>query len=1125
MSRKVTAYGFLYVAPPNIDFSQPSHSAKRWQRRCFTLYEDGELSYALDDDPETVPQVKMDMNLCIRVCEADVITGHSHSILVAFRNDSSNSGITGTCDNIEKDATTTNKHVPICYMKADTTDEIRWWQSLLQKYAKRSIYRMTATPMRMLDDEQQRISDEIVDTEEMMETCGPTIIQVNDSLSRPASTSSTRSNYEVQQQPISQLDPLSSVVTRVGLGTRSSSVDAHHGTPRAVKYRNKVNKEEPSRKSTNDGITNTAGTPPETPPPLPESPCPPLSSRKTPLSTPFSIDTSSAHTLRKGWLMLRGKGASEWTKHWVVLAGLSLKLYKDVWAEDSAEPLLSVDLNECENVYPSASAKNYGIEIKCRRTRYVLSAMTPGIRDSWISALQQNLHNPSPTYAEPCASDAASLPESDLASLLPRKKHIAYVAPESHHSNSMMDDESCTEDELNSLDRPFRTQQRSLSERSFESSDDDNEVDNDRRHSPQQHHSGRDQSLSPTFRRSPVSRIKDKSTNRQQNGAIRNGSSSSLSSVIPPTVQSQRYNSSRSISREQSASLQEMRLRTLESQVENLRDQLQDTTSRLGETRSENERLRCLFLSSDSQGLSQLRRSLTAAEEDVIRKREEMETLRRQLATPTRETDPQCEIRYKQVVEQFTNLLKVQVGALSRFVHSQAGSIEYAELRQSVDQLIRRVAGLDEITQMDSKMNLIEEMLNNVSEAYEKVSKVLIRTQCEAQGKDVHAERPSSEDIADEVRDLENELEELQAAHAEEMESMQSKFEYQLKLLRERLQHEEHRRKKAQEELQTLNSLNDHSLSTMKKTHEEMLAEQRRQYEEQIAALHEEHAAELQEEKKATRMALDAVQRAHDAELRNINEKVRNIGSNNIISTQANISAESRTDMQSTRQSKMLEQMSAELAQLSALYSAKCLENSQLDEKMSLLLADKENQSSLNDVETQNRRLHRELRQKDTIIEELRKTVAFLQHRSVDLTGEELPIKYEERADDVPLLLEESMTSQVAQTHSPTLQQQQIALSFPTLNNSNNIATQPAAVVSSIWRLPSGQGVKFRKNRQVTPKMTSRRNDVRFHSNPAIPVSEITSDYPASELRRSMIIPVSERRKFFETIAEYSHPF
>uniref|UniRef100_A0A915PWT7 PH domain-containing protein n=1 Tax=Setaria digitata TaxID=48799 RepID=A0A915PWT7_9BILA len=520
MNRKVTAYGFLYVAPPNIDFSQPSHSAKRWQRRCFTLYDDGELSYALDDNPETVPQVKMDMNRCVRVCEADVITGHSHSILVAFRNDTSVAGVTATCGGTETNSTATNQH----------------------KYAKRSICRMAAAPARILDN-QQRILDEIADVEEMMETCGPTIIQVNDSLSRPASASSTRSNHELQLSG-SLLDPLSNMITRVDLGTRSNSLDAHHGTPRAVKYRNKVNKEEPSRKSFNDGIPGAA-TPPETPPPLPESPCPPLSSRKTPFSTPFSIDTSSAHTLRKGWLMLRGKGASDWTKHWVVLAGLSLKLYKDVWAEDSAEPLLSVDLSECENVYPSASAKNYGIEIKCRRTRYVLSAMTPGIRDSWITALQQNLHNPSPTYVEACPSDAASLPESDLVSLLPRKKHIAYVAPESHHSNSMMDDDSCSEDELNSLGRPSETQQTSLSERSFESSDEDNNVDGDRRRSSHRHRSGRDQSLSPTFRRSPVSRVKDKSTSRQQNGTLRNGSSSSLSSVtVPSAVQSQRCNSS-----------------------------------------------------------------------------------------------------------------------------------------------------------------------------------------------------------------------------------------------------------------------------------------------------------------------------------------------------------------------------------------------------------------------------------------------------------------------------------------------------------------------------------------------------------------------------------------------------
>jgi hypothetical protein len=69
MGRKLIACSFLYVAPTSLDFSIPSHSTKKWQRRWFTLYSDGGLEVRIDSsaDTDTVPQLKMDMKRCIRL--------------------------------------------------------------------------------------------------------------------------------------------------------------------------------------------------------------------------------------------------------------------------------------------------------------------------------------------------------------------------------------------------------------------------------------------------------------------------------------------------------------------------------------------------------------------------------------------------------------------------------------------------------------------------------------------------------------------------------------------------------------------------------------------------------------------------------------------------------------------------------------------------------------------------------------------------------------------------------------------------------------------------------------------------------------------------------------------------
>lgn len=80
--------------------------------------------------PDTVPQLKMDMNKCIRVCEADAITNHAHSILIAFKSDRMNvlddTKANKDFDEKASDESVDGHHPAVCYVKADTTDEIRW---------------------------------------------------------------------------------------------------------------------------------------------------------------------------------------------------------------------------------------------------------------------------------------------------------------------------------------------------------------------------------------------------------------------------------------------------------------------------------------------------------------------------------------------------------------------------------------------------------------------------------------------------------------------------------------------------------------------------------------------------------------------------------------------------------------------------------------------------------------------------------------------------------------------------------------------------------------------------------------------------------------------------------------
>ncbi|XP_062614667.1 uncharacterized protein LOC134276428 isoform X3 [Saccostrea cucullata] len=107
-SRKVSKCGFLFVAP-DFDFSNPLEKTKRWQRRFMRLFDDGELTYCVDEDPETIPQGIIDMNKCSAVNDAESVTSHPFSLEIV----------------------TPNKKY---YIKGQSKEEYQWWHDVLQVF-------------------------------------------------------------------------------------------------------------------------------------------------------------------------------------------------------------------------------------------------------------------------------------------------------------------------------------------------------------------------------------------------------------------------------------------------------------------------------------------------------------------------------------------------------------------------------------------------------------------------------------------------------------------------------------------------------------------------------------------------------------------------------------------------------------------------------------------------------------------------------------------------------------------------------------------------------------------------------------------------------------------------------
>jgi len=93
--------------------------------------------------------------------------------------------------------------------------------------------------------------------------------------------------------------------------------------------------------------------------------------------------------MKKGWLLKLNEIDQEWTKHWFVLSGISLRYFQDAKAEDSNTPDGSIDMAACFSISEANVSRNYGFILKTRYGDYTLSAMTSGIRTNWMQAIQK----------------------------------------------------------------------------------------------------------------------------------------------------------------------------------------------------------------------------------------------------------------------------------------------------------------------------------------------------------------------------------------------------------------------------------------------------------------------------------------------------------------------------------------------------------------------------------------------------------------------------------------------------------------------------------------------------------------------------------------------------------------
>ncbi|XP_054463340.1 myosin phosphatase Rho-interacting protein-like [Anoplopoma fimbria] len=410
--------GWLCLAPEGTDFHNPMQRSRKWQRRFFILYEDGSLSFALDELPSTLPQGTVNLNLCTDITDAEPRTGQRNALCIV----------------------TPEQEI---FIRGDNKEIINGWTEQLAVYMRTNkqnqkkkrkvepVATQEPSPAKMAATDSSFPSSENAAEsgcgrwqEDPQQGPGPgetPMWTVPDSDPRglektPAgNTSSYLSPVSLDLVTSGNTDPTSrnqlpesnnvqtpannknqsqaksngcSTERLLGLEATEKEQEAGTAVSRMGRSEARTNKRE-KLLSSGDIVQLTA--------PPPQRRAKSLDRRTT-----DTVMTPDLLNFKKGWMVKLDEN-EQWKKYWFVLSTDSLRCYKDSGAEEASDLEGEIDLTKCFNVSEYQVQRNYGFQIHTPKGVFTLSAMTSGIRKNWIQALMKNVRPAK-------APDVASLP-------------------------------------------------------------------------------------------------------------------------------------------------------------------------------------------------------------------------------------------------------------------------------------------------------------------------------------------------------------------------------------------------------------------------------------------------------------------------------------------------------------------------------------------------------------------------------------------------------------------------------------------------------------------------------------------------------------------------------------------